>query len=145
MITYKSPARERIQRILKSLTYDNRISCDLIKDYANIVPLSINGHLSNSKDSTSEVILRHKIESTLRDSADAIQRLAILLEEVDKTFICTGTNLTLLDIINLWKRDIALRIVLFNQLPTCDEQDLQRLLRIWLDSPYVVKLPFMSD
>ncbi|KAG6439888.1 uncharacterized protein BBOV_IV001325 [Babesia bovis T2Bo] len=145
MVIYSNSVNERIKRTLKSLNYDHRISCDLIKDYADLQNSSTREHVLNLETTAKQEALRQQIEASLRDSVEATKRLQTLISEVGGNSLCTGTYISLSDVLTLWKNDVALRIVLFNQLRTCDEQDFQRLLRIWLDSPYTTKLKFLSD
>ncbi|ORM40615.1 uncharacterized protein BXIN_1904 [Babesia sp. Xinjiang] len=145
MVTLKPSELEAVERVLKSLSVDRKLSCALVKDYAALRASPTKGHTSVFTDPAKEAALRKQIESLLEDSVEATHRLARLLENVEKGFTFDKHDLALCDILHFWKRDVALRIVLLSQLPTCDTLDLQRLLFMWLDSPYTVKLPFVND
>lgn len=134
-----------VEETLKSLSVDRKLSCMLVRDYTSIRIASLKDSITSFRNSTAEDSLKKRLQSLISDSIENVIHLEDLLDNVDKASTLGMSDLSTLDTVRLWKRDIALRIVLLNNMSVCDTLDLQRLLFMWLDSPYKHKLPFESN
>ncbi|KAK1441755.1 hypothetical protein BgAZ_500870 [Babesia gibsoni] len=133
------------EEILRSLSVDRQLSCALVKDYTSLRMTALQGVSIHSPDVEKENSVREQLESLLQDSVENVKALEAFWKDIDNDATTGAYELCPLDIIAYWKRDIALRIVLLNSVPICDAMDLQRLLFMWLDSPYKHKLPFENS